>query len=231
MFNRSILLLALCSLASLTAGCFSMTKVAGDRFMAEYSCPNAFVKELSPTSVRVRGCGRVDTFYCDEGKCIKESTRADDVVAASQGGTSQVSSAQSQGNKAVQASFKRKEGSLTFTAVPVSVPDEVRLEANLGASCTDCQTRLAIDGNPVAVTYEAASQQPQNSYQAKLTLEMVAQMVSSDKTTFRFGGADWEVSAEDKAKLKEFVLICRQEQALSGEVVKPAGEATPNQQL
>lgn len=220
-----------CGLLALSGcGSSALVRVSAQRFSLEYNCPKALVKPLSKHTARVRGCGQVAVYVCAGGECLKESSREAPVAAAEAPAKSLVHGKSSQGNKAIQVDFKRVEGAVRFAAAPVSAPDEVQLVAVMGVACKGCQARLAIDGEPVALVQPAA-QMDAGSVAATTTPDILMRIIESHKATFRFGDQDWEVSEEDKVRLKEFLMACKQEQALSGEIVRGDTQAGPSSDL
>ncbi len=225
--------------ASMTAGCISSpSNRATNRFMAEYNCPNVLMKRLSPNVTRVRGCGHVATYICGS-QCIKDSERVAPETVSTRRAPAASSSAETgiktgesqQGNRAVQTVFRRIEGTITISALPIASPDEVRIKATLHTPCANCEAKLAVDGELIPMQHVSSTTASSRTIEARFAAPDLVKMAGSTKTTFRFGQTDWELSDEDKHKVQEFIMTCRQEQALAGQVTPVSQGSAPSDSL
>lgn len=215
-----------------------MSTRAGERFINEFNCPDVLVKELSQNIVRVRGCGLVATYVCgnQSNQCVKESsyaaTAADEVKAESEKAKTlepQTTRTTKPDADTFQAIFRREAGFLTISAQPIKAPEQVHIQVQLSNGCEKCEAKLAVDGALIALTH-VASTSPK-LVEATFNASDLAKLAASHKATLRVGQLDWEVSADDKATLKELISNCRQEQALSGVIMQSSGSEAPNQAL
>ncbi len=130
------------------------------------------------------------------------------------------------GHRVVQVAFKRLEGTLTVSALPIHEPSEVRLRLRLTRACQKaCEPRLAADGALLSLVPKGGTQDNGKTFELALPAESLSTLASSAKATLRIGELNWAISNEDKQQLQEFILTCRQEQALAGEAPVATGTA------
>lgn len=237
--RRFVLCLGLAFPTLVSSGCVSAATTAGKRFTAEYNCQRFQAKELSKNVARVEGCGHVATYVCSVGsvanQCIKESQET------SQGHAQRTHQAErngvkigesKQGHRAVQVTFKRTEGSLTFSALPIHEPADVRIKLSVTRAClSNCEARLAVDGELLALTSKVATRQNGKEFELGLPAQSLTKLATGAKATLRLSELSWHLTDDDQQLLQEFIMTCRQEQALAGQVTPVSQGSAPSDSL